>query len=273
MENIAELKLKIKSNPVKSSYDYLRELTNFKPDFTAWSGSIDPMTNRVKYICSVLNVLNLDYELDIFPNYTNEDNTVNFVNIVVPFHAFDDTKDTIIYLAHHDVVNLESENCNDNTASIANLLELCDRLQNIEHKTNIYVIFTDGEEIGGKGAKRLAEVIKSGLYGNVLITYNSELSSTGKYIFGDSKDMLDHELLKNKNILHFRTPFNDSVILRSYGINSICFGCITKWDVNKLNNGIMCKTWKLCHRLDDTFNKAKKNNMKKYVKFLLSLIK
>src|SRR3990172_12415244 len=84
--------------------------------------------------------------------------TQKLVNIQVFFPAKgkNKTNETLIFTAHHDIANPDSENCQDNTASVCNLLDLCKKVSEMEiRQKNVYIVFTDCEEIGGKGMNRL----------------------------------------------------------------------------------------------------------------------
>jgi len=76
-------------------------------------------------------------------------------------------------MAHHDVMNVKSDNCNDNSASVINAIA-CKTLM-----PELNVAITDGEETGGIGASRAAEKINEGVFGNIEFVLNFELTALG----------------------------------------------------------------------------------------------
>lgn len=267
---------------MKTGYEYLRELTSFSADFTAFTPNIDPITNRVQYIVAQLENLGVDYEVDVFNSTNAEDIDIatllpitKRVNIEVKFPANNDTVDSIIYLAHHDVANVKSENCNDNTASVCNLIHLCSALKGKELDKNIFIIFTDAEEtvsFTSSGATRLAKNNLKGKYGNLLIAYNLELTAFGTEVWSDRN--LEELQQGSKDFTLVRTPYNDSVVLRltQYSIKSTCLGILTKSELNNVKSKGYCDTWSLCHSEGDKFENAVEEDMINFVEYLISLI-
>ena len=170
---------------VRIGYEYLRELCSFNADFNAFNPRLNPITNRVNYICYQLNKMGVPFDIDYFnadnPEELHKDKP-KFVNVYAFFKGESPTNETIIFLAHHDVVNLDSENCQDNTASVSNLLHLCGLLKGKTLNKNVLVVFTDAEEkceFTKCGAKRLAIISKMEMYGKVIKSINLELTANG----------------------------------------------------------------------------------------------
>lgn len=206
----------------------------------------------------------------------NEIEGLFFYNLNLYFDA--GFEDTVVFTAHHDINNPTSDNCQDNSASVINLLELANRI--IESgkdslTSNVLISFTDAEEFGGKGAARLGDQINEGVYGNVKYCVNSELTALGGSLWMES-GLNGHETIKSKledldlEIEYKHTPFNDSVILRYKGIESICFGILPE---NEIESSFP-KTWALCHREDDKSEVGMYNlkDMSNYVDFLEKMI-
>jgi len=258
----------------KKLYDFMRQMCcdeSNKNTNCSRIGSVE-ITNRASFLCNVLKHFLVDYSVDKFldergslsgtPRY--------YFNINISFPSDKKTDDSLIFVAHHDVNNVFSENCQDNTASVFNLIDLCNRLKLRNLDKNIHIVFTDGEEFGGKGARRLSQKILTGNYGNVLFVINSELTAVGDKLWAESNVYLGglKNLIKEKNIKRKRTPFNDSVILRDFGVLSLCFGVLPQNEIDSdyPNN------WSLCHSVEDTFSGANEEDMSNYVDFLESLI-
>ena len=206
-----------------------------------------------------------------------------YLNIEVKFSAKKKTDNSIIYIAHHDVFDNNSDNCNDNSASVCNLLQFANELKGKKLDKNIYIVFTDCEEFGGRGAKQLANKINNGDFGVVEYVVNLELSALGQFIWVENT-LRESSLVKklkevqenNQNTYYsFNVPFNDSVILRKNEIDSICIGTINNEDVNYLTNtftkGRGCRTWSVCHQKIDIFELANEKDMNDFVSFLHSL--
>jgi len=204
---------------------------------------------------------------DIVPTYHN---------IVVKFEASEPTDESIIFTAHHDIVRPDSDNCQDNGASVANLLDLARKLKQEQPDLtkNVYIIFLDCEETGGRGASHNATKIKDGKYGEVVFIANSELTAIGESIWMESVDTLESVVYMEKareydeNIVEKRCPPSDAMYYRSSGIpQAVCFGILPTEEASLGFPG----TWSVCHSPADVF-RADKDNMENYVNFLFSLI-
>jgi hypothetical protein len=257
------------------SYNILKEFCEVRNKENSFKGFDDPYTNRVHFILDKVFDLGLlekfKLNVDVFENF----NKLKYANIELSRNVNSDK--SIMFIAHHDVNNVNSDNCQDNTASISNLLSLAYHFIANEPNKNLYIVFTDCEEFGGKGAKRLAERILDKHYGNVEYVVNLELTANGNNIWSDKYNFKNESKLADKiialaDVLEVKTPFNDSVILRGRGIDSVCIGTLTDEDMEQVVTKGYCKTWSLCHKYDDTFENANANDMNKFVKFLIKLI-
>lgn len=204
---------------------------------------------------------------DVVPTYNN---------IVVKFDASEPTDESILFTAHHDIVNPNSDNCQDNSASVANLLDLARKIkeEQPELSKNVYIIFLDCEETGGRGAAHNAKMIKEGKYGEVTFIANSELTAVGDTIWMESSynSLSTPYMEKAKElvdgIVDKRCPPSDAMYYRSNGIQqAICFGILPQEEAE----AGFPSTWGLCHSSADVFN-ADGPSMENYVNFLFSLI-
>lgn len=120
-------------------------------------------------------------------------------------------------VAHHDVNNPTIDNANDNSASVINVIATK------KLRPEINAVLLDGEEFGGIGSRRLSKQIKAGEFGHIEWVLNYELTGKGgKYFFiGNYPGRLSDRITAMFNCPIVNTPFNDSVILRSHGIDSV----------------------------------------------------
>ncbi len=240
------------------------------------------VTNRAQFIMNKITEMQLTYKLDAFlsspfyrqPVISDERGEYKYYNIIVKFPASNpEIEEGVMFTAHHDVNNIESNNCQDNTASVVNLLRLCFYLKDKNDlKRNVYIVFTDSEEFGGKGALRVSEQIINNEFGKLQYVVNSELTALGEYIWSEKtpdfsplKRKLEESLEKMNEKF---CPFNDSFVFRGMGIDSICLGTLPKDE----NGRLKTEHWRICHSNDDKIEQANYDHMEQYVQFLLKLI-
>lgn len=220
-------------------------------------------SNRVDLIREILFEHNIEYKTDVFsPDGSN----LRMTNIIVDFND-SSSEQTVIHDVHHDVVNIGSMNVLDNTASVANLLALCIQLKGKRLITRTIIAFVDGEECGGYGARRIAEQINQGLYGNVVGVISHELTGSGKMWADDlNDDFLGNKLLEIDSEMKFHwTPPNDVTVYRGKGIPAVCLGIIPDEQMQMLIKEEYCNYWSKCHTDNDDMGYANEQDMKKYV--------
>ena len=263
--------------PAKTGYGYLSEMCLVRNEFNSFNPRVNPITKRVEYIINALGKLNVNCAIDTFnvedPDKNDED-ALKYVNVYSFFGSHKKNNDTILFLAHHDIVQTKGENCQDNTSSVCNLLHLCSLIKNKKLNKNILIAFTDAEEIASVrrgGAKRLSNLIKTGRFGNVIKSINLELTANGNSLYVSSKfnNALMNELTVAYGDGKVNVPYNDNVCLEFNGINGVCMGILSKNDFHDVMITGMCKTWALCHRMDDTIANANKHDMKTFVEEIL----
>jgi len=287
---------------MNNSFEILTELCkvrNTKNSFYPSINDIDTFTNRVNFITNYLLDNKLDFITDVFQDdsmrYKVKRNSVGniiygankqplfdeipvsgkYVNIEVKLTAPIKTDESVIFMAHHDINNINSQNCQDNSASVSNLLQLAKELSTTVLNKNIYVVFTDCEEAGGRGAVRLAERINDKSFGDLKYVVNLELTANGTELWADfNKGELVDKLIEvsaenNVNVNIFKTPFNDSWILRQEGIKSICIGLLSKEEVEVVKQKGYCNTWSVCHNEKDTIEQANEGDMNLFVQNVL----
>lgn len=268
-------------NNNKTSYQYLQEFCKIKSR-SSFDRKPDPKTPRVDYIIEQLKLLQVNFQEDEFLIYPNQD--LKYINVYVKFQATDPLiTETVLFVAHHDISNPNSENCQDNSASVCNLLEFCSILKQTELNKNIIICFTDGEEPASfnGGAGRIGKISQEKLtpFENISYAINLELTGNGTIIWMDTNMVLSQykgtsklvPILKEKleNTFDVGTPFSDSYTLRYYNIDSVCIGCFTPQDVEDYKSRIYPETWKICHSPLDTIDKISEKDMGLFVNEVL----
>jgi len=278
-----------KDSLVVKGYEFLRQLCSFKADYSSFNKRPHPNTNRVDYINAQLDRHGIPYTNDYFiptlgtPDAEPDKIIVDgfstcFVNVIVEIEGTN-KEQTTVFLAHHDVNNKHSENCQDNTASVANLLDLCVRLSKDKPANNVVIAFVDAEEIVRPdvcGSRRLGNNILAGKYGNVKYAVNLELTANGRnYWMSFENESLLTETIEEKhpNTAKVMTPYNDAWVLELTGVPSACIGSLDNFNIASVRAKGFCKTWAMCHRLEDTFDsQANEADMDLFMEYLLTLI-
>jgi Iap family predicted aminopeptidase len=256
------------------AYELLTRFCEVRNERNSLRGLENPLTNRATFIVdSILDMelyqgLNLDVFEDTNPN-------LFYVNIELTINA--GQENSVMYVAHHDVNNTNSQNCQDNSASVCNLLALAEHFKNNTPDKTIHIVFTDCEEFGGAGAERLSERIKDGVFGNVEYIVNLELTANGNNLWADSGNFLTESPLLDKlkelndDLMEVQTPFNDSVKFRKHEIDSVCIGILQDADAQQVRGRGYCQTWAVCHKMNDTIDQAVANDMDNFVQTLINL--
>lgn len=229
-------------------------------------------TPRVKFIINLLEKEGIEYELDEFEEenrikrYMNFSEENKYYNIILRGNS------SKMVVAHHDVNNASIDNANDNSASVINLIATK------KLRPDIHAVILDGEEFGGIGSHRLSKQIKNGDFGNIDWVLNYELTGKGgKYFFiGDYPGPLSDRIKSIFNCPVVRTPFNDSVILRKYGIDSTVINPVPPASGNKKSEVIFSDGTPLdtsilwnCHSPKDSIDSISTNDMKEFVETVI----
>ena len=125
----------------------LNKITEFckvKEDFNRCNKK-DIYSNRLTYIINLVKELGIPYFVDNYYNeIENDDDTIDYINNLVL-----EGKNEKIIVAHYDIQNTDSDNANDNSASVINAIALKYLYPDVT------VVLTDGEEnpFRGEGAR------------------------------------------------------------------------------------------------------------------------
>ena len=206
----------------------------------------------------------------VYYNYRNNENRTQFINYYGIEGVIDPHKNTLVFLAHHDVNNNSNgcENVVDNTGSLSILLALHNRIHGRELNCNVVFCYTDGEELANPtiaGSRRLAEQINNEEFGPFVQTINLEVSVHGKRKFVDMSNGIFYE---STEFVHVDTPFSDSRVLNQYNVKSSCIGIMTEEDYDSYNEFGYCPTWDTCHTNKDKFELANEEDMNEFCTWL-----
>ena len=214
-------------------------------------------TPRVQFLMQLLESEGIDYELD---TYQSRGNTC--YNLILKGDS-----DRMV-VAHHDIVNPNIDNANDNSASVINAIMIKKLMPHIN------VVLLDGEECGGLGSQRVSDQINEGYFNTIDWVLNLELTGKGgKYFFlGNYPGKLSDHIKSIFDCPITNTPYNDSVTFRKNGIDSVVINPIpplnegktssVKWNDDTYLDFSMLYN---CHSSKDTIDTIDINDMKEFV--------
>lgn len=240
-------------------YDEIIEFCKVRNAGSCYKNDFGP-TPRVNFLINLIKKHRLLPELHTWWI----DDTNRGVNIVLR-----GTGNRIV-TAHHDIVNPNIDNANDNSASVINAIALkilC---------PEITVVLLDGEEVGGLGSDHLSKQINDGEFGEVEWVLNLELTGKGgnTFFIGDYPGKLSDHIRGIFDCPIVRTPFNDSVIFRKHGIDSVVINPLpiltegvsdVVWGKDYLDFSMVYN----CHSQRDTLETIDTCDMKTFVEDIL----
>jgi hypothetical protein len=272
-------------------YDKIHEFCKVRNRGNCFKNGENP-TPRVEFLLNLLDSEGIKYELDSFIDerdtpkfdhpsfdrlrnrkneeliFTDEDEyhipnkgVNNFFNIILKGSS------SKMVVAHHDINNPNSDNANDNSCSVINAIALK------KLRPDINVVLLDGEEFGGIGSKRLATRINNGDFGSIEWVLNFELTGLGgkNFFIGNYPGKLFNHIKSIFDCPVVSTPFNDSVILRKYGIDSVVINPLPPTKDNKMSDVLYGDTYLdisilyKCHSPHDSVDKMSTSDMKEFV--------
>ena len=273
------------------SYDFLRDYSSVHNLFSASTPQPNPFSNKAMFIIDKLTKMGVKYTVDIFTYDGNnvmwgvgENSTHKLINIIAEPNP-QVAGPAIVFCAHHDVMNVHSSNCQDNGASVCNLLKLASIIKDSPANSNrTIILFSDCEESGARGAKQFAKnskknnenpsIIDHNTYGQINAVINLELTGNGSVIWSDCEakkhEIELHEKLEHilgESIPKLNTPPSDAIAFRQYNYPVLCIGILPEDDMKQK------ETWRICHSLKDTIDGCNRKNMEDFTKFLLSITK
>lgn len=209
------------------------------------------MPNRFKWLVEQCEAEGFDYEIDTFqhPRFPNN----NFYNLILK-----GTSNKMV-IAHHDIVNPGVDNANDNSASVINCLVIK------KQKPEVNVVIVDGEEppMLGVGSTRLGQQIAAGNFGDIEWVLNLELTGAGgkNFFVGNYPGPLTSKIVELFDAPIVMTPFNDSIPLRRYGVDSTVVTSLPLDEKGELKMEYLF----YCHTRHDMLNIVSPEEMKEFV--------
>jgi len=167
-------------------------------------------SNRIDWIINLLKSNKIDYEIDEFEIFRFPNN--KFYNIILPG---DSGK---FVTAHHDVVNINSDNANDNSASVINAI----MTKILSPETTVILLDAEEPPMMGVGSQRASEMINVGKYGKCDWILNFELTGKGgeNFFIGNYGNTLNNHIKNLFNCPVVQIPFNDANIFNKNGLIS-----------------------------------------------------
>ena len=236
-------------------YSKINEFCKIRNEGSVYKNDPQIPTNRVIFLLNLLKSESIDYELDIFPY-----RETSGYNIILKGTS------SKMVVAHHDIVNPNIDNANDNSASVINAIMLK------KLRPNLNVVILDGEEFGGIGSQRVSNQINSGYFGDIEWVLNLELTGKGgKYFFGGNyPGVLQSHIINLFDCPVIDTPFNDSVIFSRNGIDCCVINPLPP--IDKATNVVWQSDTYLdysllfnCHSKRDTLDTISVDDMKEFV--------
>lgn len=279
-------------------YSKINEFCSVRNLGNCFKNGTEP-TPRVQYLLELLEQEGIEYELDTFSESQSRYSSLNDFDDTqlddfddddfedVDFRNFwrrrvsnkpkpEKTKNNFfniilkgnsnrMVVAHHDIQNPNIDNANDNSASVINAIALK------KMRPNLNVVLLDGEEMGGIGSTHLSKQINNGDFGQIEWVLNLELTGKGgKYFFiGNYPGTLYDRIKEMFNCPVVNTPFNDSVTLRRFNIDSCVINPIPPMPEGKqsrvqFNDGTYLDDSYLyhCHNAKDSLSSISVDDMK-----------
>lgn len=237
-------------------YNKIYEFCKVRNVGTIYKNDPEIPTPRVQFLMKLLKEEGIEFELD-----TYSIGETSGYNLILKGNS------NRMVVAHHDIVNPDIDNANDNSASVINAI----MIKKLIPEMNVVIL--DGEEVGGRGSQRCSDLINEGKFGEIEWVLNLELTGKGgKYFFiGNYPGKLTDHIKSIFDCPIVQTPFNDSVTFRRNGIDSCVINPLppieggtskVKWDENTY---LDFKLLFNCHSPKDTLETIDVNDMKDFV--------
>lgn len=227
-------------------------------------------TNRLRFIYNALHY-KPECHTYVYDNY-------RYMNLNL-YLDFEQPR-TVMFTAHHDIVNMNSRNCLDNNCSVVNLIQLYNKFatNKKDSKYNILISFIDGEETVNEYKIGVKYVIEKYAKKNIEQHIDLELTAEGDFIIMDKFG--DFNLLDNVWHEVVDMPYNTARIAHDwfkhytspYYIGSACVSLANSGDIKQLKTHKYCDKWRLCHSIKDDFDNVNIEHMDKLVNRLYGIV-
>jgi len=239
-------------------YNEIYSFCKVKNKGNVFTNTSEMPTPRVQFIIELLEQEEIPYDLNMFSIPRSSDAEPLFGwNVILM-----GTSDKMV-VAHHDIVNPESDNANDNSCSVINAIALKKLMPELN------VVLLDGEEFGGIGSTHLSNQINEGFFNDIAWVLNLELTGRGGRSFFVDTSPFGPLMAKIYDVFpdtpYMAVPFNDSMIFRRHGIDSVNINPLPLKEDESMDTSIL---W-LCHSMNDSVDKISPIDMKEFVEEVL----
>jgi hypothetical protein len=221
------------------------------------------------WIYNNLKSLNLPSEI-----FRYRRNGEDYYNLYCHLRSSNRTAQPILVTAHWDVVDANSDNCLDNTASLFNLVELARKLNSVEKNRDIILAWTDLEESVSTYFCGAVEAVRAYQPEYML---DLELTACGTNILTQTYGEVDFRVPDQP--IEAAMPCNNAAIVWRSGQSSTLRGtaCLTLVTDEELQGeiaaGEYCKRWWQCHKDTDSFdNWLRLDDMDKFTDKMVELV-
>lgn len=251
--------------------------------------------NRINFIIDYLVKQNIEHFIN---NYTFGKNI-----IVEKNNIFSQKK--LIIMAHHDVLNPDFENANDNSSSVAVLLKVAEYFKSYNLKCSLKIVFNDNEELlGGLLIKDspisyLENILeKSGSFVELKKEKESsnkkidvlilELSGIGEGVFiAESSGLIQCNSNLNKKLVdiaekyNFKyslipVPMSDYISVHTLKLSGTVIGAIPYFEIEeyrkKKSNNFYSSSWRRNHTSFDIVDAISEKSLNMIYTFLIKFI-
>jgi hypothetical protein len=216
-----------------------------------------------------LKSLNLPSEIFRYRRYGED-----YHNLYCHLRSSNRTSQPILVTAHWDVVDANSDNCLDNTASLFNLVELARKLNSVEKNRDIILAWTDLEESVSTYLCGAVEAVRAYQPEYML---DLELTACGTNILTQTFGEVDFKVSDRPT--EAAMPCNNAAIVWRSGQSSTLRGaaCLTLVTDEELQEEILagkyCTRWRQCHKDTDSFdNWLRLDDMDKFTDKMVELV-
>jgi hypothetical protein len=246
----------------KFNYEIIYEFCKIRNKGPANRNGTKDLPPRVKFIIDLLKSLRIYYHLDSF--HTSG-------NILYNIYLIGASNNWV--MAHHDILNPEVDNANDNSCSVIN----CIALKLLDPKINVALV--DSEEVWSvkKGSQRFSELALCEEL-KVSSVLNLELTGIGgkNFFLGNYNTNLTEKIKNKFNCDTMDVPFNDCVVLRENKIDCALINPLPPKNPSKnTNNKILgiddmdTSILNRCHTTEDKVENIKVEDMKEFTEEVL----
>ena len=222
-------------------------------------------SNRLNFLIKLVKELGIEHEVHTmdFDDYYLEESLIYFHNLILKGSS----KRWIS--AHYDVFNEDSQNANDNSASVINAIAT----KFLNPEINVVLLDAEEQPFVCQGTKNHIMYLMT--HGdrdifNIDFILNLELTGLGQKILVENKyGNLLETIRANFDVMVMDLPKNDSHYFRKKCIDSICVSTAPMID-----GEINFDHFRKCHKEEDNLESISINDMKEFVlNFLVPLSK